>query len=55
MKFDPGCLLQVPDDPEEVARLRVAARLEHAGQAFGGRFRRLPEFFEAGGRLDIVA
>jgi len=40
---------------EEVARLRIAARAEHADQAFGGRVGRLAELFEADRRLDGVA
>ena len=55
MQLDPGLLLQIADDAEEVARLRIAARAEHADQALGGRVGRLAELFEADGRLDVVA
>src|SRR5271165_6139766 len=36
MQFDPRLFLQIADDSEEVARLWVAARAEHADQAFRG-------------------
>src|SRR6266568_6809070 len=42
-----GLLLQIADDGEEVFRLRIAARAEHADQALGGRAGRLGELFEA--------
>jgi hypothetical protein len=50
-----GLLLQVADDGEEIFRLRIAARAEHADQALGRRAGRLGELFEADGRLDGVA
>ncbi len=50
-----GLLLQIADDGEEIFRLRIAARAEHADQALGGRAGRLGELFEADGRLDGVA
>ena len=34
MELDAGLFLQVADDAEEVAGLRIAARAEHANEAF---------------------
>lgn len=50
-----GLLLQAPNNAEQVARLRVAARPEHVDQALGLRARRLAQFLEADRRLDVVA
>ncbi len=47
MQLDAGLLLQIADDAEQVAGLRIAARAEHADQAFGRRGGRLAELFEA--------
>ncbi len=55
VKPDARLLLQSADDAEEVARLRVAARAEHADQAFGGRAGGLRELLEADGGLDVIA
>src|SRR5208283_4221605 len=55
MQLDPRLLLQIADDAEEVAGLRIAAGAEHADQAFGGGVRRLTKLFEADRRLDVVA
>ena len=46
-----GPLLQIADHAEEVLRLRIAARAEHANQALWRR----AELFEADRRLDVVA
>ena len=40
-----GLLLQIADDGEEIFRLRIAARAEHADQALGRRAGRLGELF----------
>ena len=40
-----GFLLQVADDGEEIFRLRIAARAEHADQALGRRAGRFGELF----------
>lgn len=50
-----GRFLQIADDGEEIPRLRIAARAEHADQALGRRAGRLGELLEADGRLDGVA
>src|ERR1700722_9152593 len=55
VKLHPGLLLQVADDAEQVPRLRIAARSEHADETLGLRADRLAELFEADGRLDVVA
>ncbi len=44
MQFDGGLLLQTADNPEQVARLRIAARAEHADQTLGLRPDRLAQF-----------
>jgi hypothetical protein len=46
MEFDAGLFLQVADDAEEIAGLWIAARAEHADEAFrlrAGRFAKLLE------------
>src|SRR5215831_8677346 len=48
-------LLQIADHAEKILGLRVTAGPEHADQAFGRRASCGPEFFEADGRLDVVA
>ena len=41
MQFHSGLLLQVADHAEQVARLRIATRAEHADQALSRGVRRL--------------
>src|SRR5271165_2811392 len=55
MKFYARLFLQITDDAEEIARLRIAARTEHADQALSRRVSRLAELLEANRRLDVVA
>jgi hypothetical protein len=47
--------LQIADDAEEVARLRIAAPTEHTDQAVRRRAGRVAELFEPDRRLDGVA
>src|ERR1700722_3720644 len=54
MKFDPRLFLQIPDDPEEITRLRVSTRPEHANKAFRWGAGRGAESLKAHGRLDVV-
>lgn len=54
VQLDPGLLLQIEDDPEQVTRLRIAARPEHADQTLRRRGRRLPQLFEADRRLNVA-
>jgi hypothetical protein len=54
MELDAGLFLQVPDDAEEVAGLRIAARTEHANEALRLRAGRLAQLLEPDGRLDVV-
>jgi hypothetical protein len=44
VEFDAGLLLQVADDAEEVAGLRIPARSEHADEALRLRAGRLVSF-----------
>src|SRR3990172_3962222 len=50
-----GALLQVADDAEQILRLRIATRAEHADQALGRRADRLGKPLEADRGLDVVA
>ena len=55
LEVQPLAFLEASDDLEEVARLRIAVRTEHAHQALG-RLRGQPtEFPKTDGRVDIVA
>src|SRR5882757_7941098 len=47
-------LLQIADDAEQIARLRVAARPEHADQALRRGAQRAAQLLEALGCLDVV-
>src|SRR5947207_13464530 len=51
---EPVALLQIADDAEQIARLRVAARPEHADQALGRGAQFAAELLEAVSRLDVV-
>jgi hypothetical protein len=53
-QFDAGLLLQVADNVEEITRLRVPARAEHADQDLGLHADRAPEVLETDGRPDVV-
>jgi hypothetical protein len=55
VELETGPLLQVADDAEEVTRLRIAARAEHADEALRLRAGRLTKLLEADRRLDVVA
>src|SRR3984957_11253838 len=55
VQFDAGLFLQVADDAEEIARLRIAARAEHADEAFRRRAGRRAELLDTDRRLDVVA
>jgi hypothetical protein len=55
VELDAGLFLQVADDAEEVAGLRIAARAEHANEALRLRAGRLAKLLEADRRLDVVA
>jgi hypothetical protein len=55
VKLDASLFLQVADDAEKVAGLRIAARSEHADEALRLRAGRLAKLLEADGRLDVVA
>src|SRR6516164_7649431 len=55
MQLQAGLLLQVAEHAEEVARLRVAARPEHADQALGRCRGRRAQLLEADRGLDVVA
>jgi hypothetical protein len=55
VKLDASLFLQVADDSEEVAGLRIAARSEHADEALRLRAGRLAKLLEADGHLDVVA
>src|SRR5437016_14516898 len=49
------CSLEVVDDLEEIAGLRVAAWTEHAHQALGRPFCPATQLLEPNRRVDIVA
>jgi hypothetical protein len=55
VELETGPLLQVADDAEEVAGLRIAARAEHADEALRLRAGRLAKLLEADGRFDVIA
>jgi hypothetical protein len=55
VELDAGLFLQVADDAEEIAGLRIAARAEHANEALRLRAGRLAKLLEADRRLDVVA
>ena len=55
MQFEAGLLLQVADDAEEIACLRIAARAEHADKAFRRRAGRRAELLKTDRRFDVVA
>ena len=48
-----GLLLQIADDGEQIFRLRIAARAEHADQAVGPRAGRLGDLFSANPRYAL--
>src|SRR5262245_4385071 len=49
------CSLEVVDDLEEIARLRVATRTQHAHQALRGPFCAATKLLESDRRVDVVA
>jgi hypothetical protein len=55
MQLKAGLLLQVTDDAEEVAGVRITARAQHADDAFRRCASRRAELLEADRRLDVVA
>jgi hypothetical protein len=55
MQLQSGTLLQIADHVEEIPGLRIAARSEHADQAFRLRARGLAELLKSDRRLDVVA
>jgi hypothetical protein len=55
LQMEPALLLQVAEHGEEVARLRIAARTEHAHEALGRRAGGAAERLEADRRIDVVA
>jgi hypothetical protein len=54
MQFNAGLLLKIPNDVEEIARLRIAARAEHSDQTLRLSAGRPAEFLKAYGSLDVV-
>lgn len=48
-------MLQVGDDLKQIARLRIAARAEHAHQAFRGAVGCIAQFSKADGGVDEIA
>jgi hypothetical protein len=54
-QLDAGLFLQVADDAEQVAGLRIAARAEHADEALRLGAGRLAQLLETDRRLDVVA
>jgi hypothetical protein len=55
LEVKPLCSLEVVDDLEEIACLRVAARTEHAHQALGRPFCSATQLLEPNRGVDIVA
>jgi hypothetical protein len=55
MQLEACLLLKVADHTEQISRLRIAARSEHADQTFGLRAGFGTEPFKADCRLDVVA
>jgi hypothetical protein len=54
MQPHPCALLQIAYHAEQILRLRIAARAEHADQALGRRAGGSPELFKSDRRLDVI-